>query len=90
MLDTYSHAMCAPPSCATESSPYSLNTLAYNFSARSTAAVEPARGAGPSSAPGTLSANSSRNSRRSDFADREYRAKSAPLTVSGRFVSAKT
>ena len=34
--------------------------------------------------------NSSRNRRRSDFADREYRAKSAPFTVSGRFVSAKT
>src|SRR4249920_711983 len=33
--------------------------------------------------------NSSRNSRRSDFADREYRANNAPLTVSGRFVSAK-
>ena len=30
--------------------------------------------------------NSSRNSRRSDFADREYRANSAPLTVSGRLV----
>ena len=28
--------------------------------------------------------------RRSDFGEREYRAKSAPLTVSGRFVSAKT
>ena len=37
----------------------------------------------------TLSANSSRNSRRSDFAEREYRANSAPFTVSGRLVSAK-
>ena len=35
-------------------------------------------------------ANSSRKSRRNDFADREYRANSAPLTVSGRLVSAKT
>ena len=34
--------------------------------------------------------NSSRNNRRSDFAEREYREKSAPLTVSGRLVSAKT
>jgi hypothetical protein len=71
MLETYSQAMCAPPSCATESSPYSLNTFAYNFSARSTAAVRPAGAGDPSAAPGTLSANSSRNSRRSDFADRE-------------------
>ena len=35
-LETYSQAMCAPPSCATESSPYSLKTFAYSFSARST------------------------------------------------------
>ena len=71
MFDTYSHAMCAPPSCATESSPYSLKTRAYNFSARSTAAADPSRVAGPSPGAGTLSENSSRNSRRSDFAERE-------------------
>ena len=38
----------------------------------------------------TWSANSSRNNRRNGFADREYRAKSAPLTTSGKFVSANT
>ena len=42
-------------------------------------------------APSTMScANSSRKRRRSDFVVREYRAKSAPLTASGMFVSAKT
>src|SRR5262249_25831887 len=39
---------------------------------------------------GNCPRNSSRKSRRIDFADREYRAKSAPFTVSGRFLSAKT
>ena len=34
--------------------------------------------------------NSSRNKRRSDFADLEYRANIAPLTVSGRLMSANT
>src|SRR5262245_20369070 len=34
--------------------------------------------------------NSSRSRRRSDFGEREYRAKSAPFTTSGRLVSAKT
>jgi hypothetical protein len=58
--------MCAPPSCATESSPYSLNTFAYSFSARSTPTAED-----PVVAPARLPANSSRKRRRSDFADRE-------------------
>ena len=44
----------------------------------------------PMARPATSSANSSRNSRRSDFVVREYRANIAPLTASGRFVSAKT
>src|SRR5712692_8891567 len=36
------------------------------------------------------SRNSSRKSRRSDLAEREYRANSAPLTTSGRLTRAKT
>src|SRR5712691_483867 len=36
------------------------------------------------------SRNSSRKSLRSDFADREYRANSAPLTTSGRLTRANT
>ena len=68
-FETYSHAMWAPPSCATESSPYSLKTLAKSFSARATP-TSPLSSA-PSAGPETLSANSSRNSRRSDLAERE-------------------
>ena len=41
--------MCAPPSCATESSPYSFSTRAYSLSARSAPTV--ARSRGPSGVP---------------------------------------
>src|SRR5919108_4015505 len=36
------------------------------------------------------SENSSRNRRRNDLADREYRANRAPFTTSGRLIRAKT
>src|SRR3954468_3173317 len=86
-FDAPSHARWAPPSCATESSPYSLRTRAYSRSARAVPAVV----SGTAPAPvWTSPRNSSRNSRRSDFADREYRANSAPFTVSGRLISANT
>src|SRR5215813_7225338 len=79
-FDAPSQAMWAPPSCATESSPYSLTARAAP-----TVEVMPLP-----AADGISPRNSSRKRRRTDFADREYRAKSAPLTVSGRFVSANT
>src|SRR5204863_4144099 len=44
---------------------------------------------GPAEPP-AWSANSSRNSRRIDFGEREYRANSAPFTTSGRLISANT
>src|SRR5262249_21542732 len=84
MFDAPSQARCTPPSWATESSPYSLNTRSYSRSARAV----PMDGAACVSP--TCSRNSSRNSRRSDLAEREYRAKSAPFTTSGRLTSAKT
>src|SRR3954453_21086140 len=52
-------------------------------------AASPPEFAGPPPGSPTLSANSSRNNRRSDLSEREYLANSAPLTVSGRLVSAK-
>src|SRR6266545_3597013 len=38
-FDAPSHARCTPPSCATESSPYSKNTRSYSCSARAVAAA---------------------------------------------------
>ena len=34
-METHSHATCAPPSCATESSPYPTKIRSYSFAARS-------------------------------------------------------
>ena len=65
-FETPSHARCTPPSCATESSPYSTNTRSKSCSAR---AMPTSRAGAPSAA--ARSANSSRNSRRSDFGERE-------------------
>ena len=67
-FETPSQAMCAPPSCATESSPYSFRTRAYSVSARPVpTAFEGACAPAASICP----RNSSRKSRRTDFAERE-------------------
>ncbi len=65
MFEAPSQARWTPPSWATESSPYSLNTRSYSCSAR-VVPMEGAVGASPA-----CSRNSSRKSRRSDFAERE-------------------
>src|SRR4051812_35816615 len=86
-LEACSHARCTPPSWATESSPYSKKTRWYSSSARLRPTVasmveSPVVSSSPT--------NSSRNSRRRLLWVREYRAKSAPFTTSGRLTRAKT
>src|SRR5919106_3986099 len=83
-FDACSQARCTPPSWATESSPYSTNTRRYRSSARRTP-TSPSSG-GRSA----CSANSSRNMRRSDFGDLEYRANRAPFVTSGRLTRVNT
>src|SRR5215213_7158577 len=86
-FDDCSHARCTPPSCATESSPYSKKTRSYSSSARRSPTVASTVRSPVRSRSLT---NSSRKSRRRLLCVREYRAKSAPLTTSGRLTSANT
>src|SRR6185295_5695380 len=86
-FDDCSHARCTPPSCATESSPYSRNTRSYSSSARRSPMVASTVRSPVRSRSFT---NSSRKSRRRLLCVREYRANSVPFTTSGRLTSANT
>src|SRR5438309_1567652 len=62
MFDTHSHATCAPPSCATESSPYPTKMRSYSCAARCPSAPFCAEAAAGGSSPPYGSSVSERRS----------------------------